>query len=55
MCATCPPAEGISYLDSPESVVVQLKLQVAEPEPAEATGVEPVVLTAKKPKDDAAE
>ncbi len=50
-----PAAEGITYLDAPESVVVQLKLQAAEPDAADTAGAEPVVLTAKKPKDDEAE
>ena len=51
-----PKAEGITYLDAPDAVVVQLKLQAAEPEAVtDTTGAEPVVLTAKKPKDDEAE
>ena len=51
--------EGVQFLDAPESVIVQLKLVEAEPEDVVAVvaaGDEPVVLTAKKPKDgDAAE
>ena len=42
---------GVTVLEAPEAVVVQLKLPEVEPEPAEATGVEPEVLTAKKPKE----
>jgi len=42
---------GVTVLDAAEMVVVQLKLPGQEPEPVEATGVEPEVLTAKKPKE----
>jgi large subunit ribosomal protein L25 len=42
---------GVKVLDSADAVVVQLKLPGQEPEPTEATGTEPEVLTAKKPKD----
>ena len=46
--------DGVTALDPPEAVVVQLKLPGAE-EPTEATaaaeGTEPEVLTAKKPKE----
>ena len=47
--------EGVVALDPPEMVVVQLKLAGAEPAAAgeAAEGSEPVILTAKKPKDDA--
>ena len=45
-----PP--GVTVMEEPAAVVVQLKLPGQEPEPAEATGVEPEVLTAKKPKDE---
>lgn len=45
--------EGVKVLEPPEAVVVQIKLAGIEPEaaPVEATGVEPEVLTAKKPKE----
>lgn len=45
--------EGVVALDAPDMVVVQLKLPGVEPEPAAdlSSGVEPEVLTAKKPKD----
>ena len=46
---------GVTVMEEPGAVVVQLKLPGQEPEPAEATGVEPEVLTAKKPKDGDAE
>ena len=46
--------EGVIALDAPEAVVVQLRLPGAEAEVPETTGAEPEVLTAKKPKDDAA-
>ena len=45
-------AEGISVLEAPESVIVQLNLPgQEEPEETETTGAEPEVLTAKKPKE----
>jgi large subunit ribosomal protein L25 len=46
--------EGVSALDAPELVVVQLKLPGAQDlaDAAAATATEPEVLTAKKPKDD---
>lgn len=44
--------EGVKVLESPEAVVVQLKLPGQEPEATEVTGAaEPEVLTAKKPKE----
>lgn len=43
--------EGVTVLDPPEAVVVQLKLPGAEAAPAEAGPAEPEVLTAKKPKE----
>jgi len=43
--------EGVTVLEAPETVVVQLKMPGAEAVVAEPTGVEPEVLTAKKPKD----
>jgi large subunit ribosomal protein L25 len=43
--------EGVTATDPPEAVVVQLKLPGQEAVAAEATGVEPEVLTAKKPKE----
>ena len=43
--------EGVVATDSPDAVVVQLKVPGAEPEPVEAAVNEPEVLTAKKPKD----
>lgn len=43
--------EGVTVLETPEAVVVQLKLPGQEPEPTETTGTEPEVLTAKKPKE----
>ena len=46
-----PLPEDVKALDGPEMVVVQLKLPGAEAVVAEATGVEPEILTAKKPKD----
>ena len=42
---------GVTVLEAPEAVVVQLKLPEVEPEPVEATVAEPEVLTAKKPKE----
>lgn len=43
---------GVKVLESPETVVVQIKLAGLEPTaPAEGTGAEPEVLTAKKPKE----
>jgi large subunit ribosomal protein L25 len=42
---------GVTVLDAAEMVVVQLKIPGAEAAPAEPTGVEPEVLTAKKPKE----
>lgn len=48
--------EGVTVLDPPEAVVVQLKLPGATAEATEATGgAEPEVLTAKKPKDEEAD
>jgi large subunit ribosomal protein L25 len=50
--------EGVTVLDPPEAVVVQLKLPGAEaavPGTETTEGAEPEVLTAKKPKDDEAE
>jgi large subunit ribosomal protein L25 len=46
---------GVTVLEAPEAVVVQLKVPGAEPEPTDTTGAEPEVLTAKKPKDEDAE
>jgi len=43
--------EGVTVLEPQESVVVQLKIPGAEAVIAEPTGVEPEVLTAKKPKE----
>ncbi len=43
--------DGVTVLEAPEAVVVQLKLPGVEPEPVEAATVEPEVLTAKKPKE----
>ncbi len=43
--------EGVTVLEPAESVVVQLKVPGAEAVVAEPTGVEPEVLTAKKPKE----
>jgi large subunit ribosomal protein L25 len=43
--------EGVTALDKPEMVVVQIKLPGAEALPVDSTGAEPEVLTAKKPKD----
>jgi large subunit ribosomal protein L25 len=45
--------EGVKVLESPESVVVQLKLPGQEPVATDvvATAAEPAVLTAKKPKE----
>lgn len=45
----------VKVLEAQEAVVVQIKLPGAEATPTELTGVEPEVLTAKKPKDEAAE
>ncbi|MFO0847031.1 MAG: 50S ribosomal protein L25 [Gemmataceae bacterium] len=43
---------GVKVLEAPEAVVVQIKLAGLEPTtPTEATGAEPEVLTAKKPKE----
>ena len=49
---TLPP--DVTVLDAPEAVVVQIRLPGAEAEAPEATGAEPEVLTAKKPKEDEA-
>jgi large subunit ribosomal protein L25 len=45
--------EGVTVLEAPEAVVVQLKLPGAEAvvAPAEVAAAEPEVLTAKKPKE----
>ncbi|MGL6097640.1 MAG: 50S ribosomal protein L25, partial [Fimbriiglobus sp.] len=42
---------GVTATDSPEAIVVQLRLPGAEAVVADGTGAEPEVLTAKKPKD----
>ena len=42
---------GVKVTDSPDAIVVQLKLPGVEATAGEATGLEPEVLTAKKPKD----
>jgi len=44
--------EGVTVLDPPESVVVQLKLPGQEEEAPVVGEAEPEVLTAKKPKED---
>lgn len=44
--------EGVKVLDAAEAVVVQLKLPGQEEPTEEATGAEPEVLTAKKPKEE---
>lgn len=50
-----PVPEGVVFLDSPESVVVQLRLPGVEPEPVVAdTAAGPEVLTAKKKDDEGA-
>jgi large subunit ribosomal protein L25 len=43
--------EGVKVLESPEAVVVHLKIPGAEPEPVASAVAEPEVLTAKKPKE----
>lgn len=43
--------EGVKATDPAEAVVIQLKLPGADAVVAEVTGVEPEVLTAKKPKE----
>jgi large subunit ribosomal protein L25 len=43
--------ENITVLEAPEAVVIQLKIPGEEPTPADGTGAEPEVLTAKKPKE----
>ena len=47
--------EGVTSLEAPEAVVVQIKLPGQEAADAEATEAEPEVLTAKKPKEGEAE
>ena len=47
-----PVAEGVTYLDAPELVVVQLSTRAPEPEETVSTeGAEPEVLTAKTDED----
>ncbi len=50
-----PVPEGVVFLDAPESVIVQLRLPGAEPEPAEAVAAPEVLTAKKKDGDDAAE
>ena len=47
-----PIAEGVTYLDAPEAVIVQLSTRAPEPEETVSTeGAEPEVLTAKTDDD----